>query len=266
MAPFAPKALKVIEKFRAPAALYRPSSAAGDGWSETSGPKRGGKVIIQIQENADRTGSSIAVVRFELRHGQDVMNARILPGLPIHRKDKTSVFFKAASTSTGRIRRKTIHLLKFQNNDDADDFLMWWYAKNGSIKAWLGEDSNQKNKSTLQLSKRKATDDPTENRLRKRLKDNKAGDDRLFTDSTNKEQNERLMKKHKAIAIDNDDSFDGHTRNDNGSNQDRGKSDEFDETESHGSDDQDSDSDDNKEEVIVDDEYAPQSQEWLISF
>ena len=277
MAPFNPKALNVIEKFRAPAALYRPSGVAGGGWSETSGPKRGGRVIIQVQENADGKERQIPVVRFELRHGQDVLNARILPGLPIHCKDQTSMYFKAASSSTGRIRRKTIHLLKFRNNDDTDDFLMWWYAKNGSIEAWLGQDSNQKNESTLKSLKRKAIDDLGENQLRKRLKDNKAEGGRPLQDSTNVEHNEGLKKKHKAFAVDDDDGCDGQSKDDTGSYQDRYKSDESDESEkdgsdefsgseTDGSDDQTSDSDDQKEEVIVDDEYAPQSQEWMISF
>ena len=114
--------------------------------------------------------------------------------------------------------------------------------------------------------------------MRKRLKDNKAEGGRPLQDSTNVEHNEGLKKKHKAIAVDNDDGCDGQSRDDTGTNQDRYyKSDEFDESEKDGSDefngsetagsdDQTSDSDDQKEEVIVDDDYAPQSQEWMISF
>ena len=56
------------------------------------------------------------------------------------------MFFKVCSTSSSRVCRETIHV---------DDFLMWWYAKNGSISAWLGEDLNQKI-STQDSLKRKA--------------------------------------------------------------------------------------------------------------
>ena len=85
-------------------------------------------------------GEPVAVVRFELRRGIDVLNSRITEGLPIHCKDKTMVLFKYFSTSTGRIGQKTVHLVQFEDVEDANDFLMSWYAKNGSIKAWLGEE------------------------------------------------------------------------------------------------------------------------------
>jgi hypothetical protein len=52
----------VIEKLRAPVPLYRPSSTLGSSWSETSGVKRDGSVIIQVQENADAKKDYIAVV------------------------------------------------------------------------------------------------------------------------------------------------------------------------------------------------------------
>ena len=111
MPSFSSKSLKVTEKFQAPAGLWHPSSNAGEGWSETSGIQRGGKIIIQIQENANGVGEPVAVVWFELRHGIDVLSSRITEGLPIHRKDKTTVLFKSFSTSTGRICRKKLSIL-----------------------------------------------------------------------------------------------------------------------------------------------------------
>ena len=69
MAPFTRKALSVIEKLQAPAALY--------------GVKRDRRVIIQVQENAHEKKDSIAVAQFVLRHGQDILNAWILHGLPV---------------------------------------------------------------------------------------------------------------------------------------------------------------------------------------
>ena len=71
------------------------------------------------------------------------------------------MFFKVFPTSNSRVCRKNIHLLKFDKEEDADNFLMWflmwWYAKNGSIKAWLGEDLNQK-VSTKKALKRKSVE------------------------------------------------------------------------------------------------------------
>jgi len=136
MAPLSSKALSIIEKFQAPAALWIPSSIAGEGWSEISGIRRGGQVIIQVQEDALDARKQIAVVRFDLRHGQDVLNGRILHGLPLNRVDEKTVDFKCASTSTRNVRHKTINRVQFQTVDDTDDFVMWWYAKNGSIKEW----------------------------------------------------------------------------------------------------------------------------------
>ena len=62
------------------------------------------------------------------------------------------MLLKSFSTSTGRICWKTVHLVQFEDVKDANDFLMWWYTKNGSIKAWLGEDFRGRSE------KQKATD------------------------------------------------------------------------------------------------------------
>lgn len=248
MPTFSCKTLKVIEKFRAPAGLWRPSLNAGDGWSETSGTRRGGRIIIQIQENADIDEDPVAVVRFELRHGVDVLNSRITKGLPIHRSDDKTVLFKSVSTSTGCIRRKTVHLVKFDSVEDTDDFLMWWYAKNGSIKAWLGDDSGKTGgtrKATTPIEKkprgkRKATTPindlckPSEKKPKVDMnKGKRKKQKKCLVDSTNKKNNnvseskEKLESKHEPLPHDGD----------------------------------------KKEDVVVDlTEDPPQSQDWYVSF
>ena len=273
MAPFTRKALSVIEKLRAPAALYRLSSTLGGGWSETSGVKRNGRVIIQVQENADGKKDSVAVVRFVLRHGQDVLNARILHGLPVVRKDSNTVFFKVCSTSNSRVRCKTIHVLKFDKEEDADDFLMWWYAKNGSIKAWLGEDSNQKI-STRKSLKRKAAEStktgstPLGKRVKVMVDDDRCrdGDDdckqvlQPLRESTNSkfdvgESSTKPAQKKKKNIGENDIKDD----NENNDSDKTGRSDvpKY----CHLASDSEE-----KEEVMVDYEDVPQSQDWLASF
>ena len=273
MAPFTRKALSVIEKLRAPAALYRPSSTLGGGWSETSGVKRDGRVIIQVQENADGKQDSVAVVRFVLRHGQDVLNARILHGLPVVRKDSNTVFFKVCSTSNSRVRCKTIHVLKFDKEEDADNFLMWWYAKNGSIKAWLREDSNQKILTRKSL-KRKAAEStktgstPLGKRVKVMVDDDRCrdGDDdckqalQPFRESTNSkfdvgESSTKPARKKKKNIGENDIKDD----NENNDSDKTGRSDvpKYCHLASDSKE---------KEEVMVDYEDVPQSQDWLASF
>jgi len=143
--------VNAIEKFRAQAALYSPSTMKGDGWIEISGPDLGGEAIIQLQEDARRKSRRpISVVRFQFRHGKDFLNARIQSQLPIHQKGATTVLFKPASSSNSGFCRKTVYLFKFENIDDTDDFMMWWLAKNGST--FLGEE-------TKKTSKRKTRND-----------------------------------------------------------------------------------------------------------
>eukprot|EP00531_Pseudo-nitzschia_arenysensis_P008296 CAMPEP_0116127962 /NCGR_PEP_ID=MMETSP0329-20121206/7111_1 /TAXON_ID=697910 /ORGANISM="Pseudo-nitzschia arenysensis, Strain B593" /LENGTH=240 /DNA_ID=CAMNT_0003622079 /DNA_START=54 /DNA_END=776 /DNA_ORIENTATION=+ len=230
------KSLKVVEKFRAKAALYIPSKWKGGGWLETSGPDGGGEAIIQLQENADikENRGLVPVVRFQLRHGKDVLNARILGGLPLRRKDKHTVYFKALSSTTSGIRRKTVHVFKFIEESDADDFEMWWYAKNGSLNEWIKAKKNKKQGS----SKRKATD-PTNSSftpLKKKLKATKDFD-------ANQEPNrdDSLQKLSTALSFEDDSS---------------GKSNAGNET--------DGSSDD--EDVFVDSDDAPQSQQWFVAF
>ena len=128
------KSLKVVEKFRAPAALYRPSDTRGNGWTVSAKPGMGGEVIIQDQQDADDPKSIVPVVRYQLRHGQDTMNCRIVEGLPIRRENAKTVLFKSASRNNGGVNVKTIFQLVFETTNDTDEFLMWWYEKNGSNK------------------------------------------------------------------------------------------------------------------------------------
>ena len=150
------KPLKVIEKFRARAALYTPSTRKGGGWIEISGPELRGEVVIQLQEDAGRhhcyNGKKyIPVVRFHFRHGKDFVNARIQDKMPIHRKGKRKVLFKCLSSSfSSGDRCKILCCLVFEKEEDTNDFMMWWLAKNGSTP--LGYENNEK------LLKRKISD------------------------------------------------------------------------------------------------------------
>ena len=246
MAPFFSKALSITEKFRAPAALWRPSQHARGGWVETSGIGRGGQIIIQMQENSDDTEGPVAVVRFVLRHGQDVLNARILNGLPIYRSAENEILFKSASTSTYKVRWKTTFRIKFETFDDTDDFLMWWYAKNGSIKALIEESSNKKHKrkSTEQIGgkeKKPRIQRSDNNESTKRDESAKGKLKyplRVLVESTNVKQravasNKSAESKINNISILNDDP---------------------------------TSSTNEKEEVMIDDDDAPQSQNWFASF
>ena len=155
MAPIT-KTLKVIEKFRAPAAYYRPSSRPGGGWVFAAEPGMGGKAIIQLQEDAESAGENkefIPVVRYQLRHGKDVMNARIQKGLPINRVNERTLDFKSASRNTSGVVLKTIFRFVFESSNDADEFRMWYLEKNGSIEAWIA-----KEKAAKLAKKRKGTD------------------------------------------------------------------------------------------------------------
>ncbi len=139
------KALKIDEEFRAPAALYTPSSTGNKGgWAIISSPGMGGEVIIQVQDDAKVSGKTIPVVRYQLRHGQDYSNVRIVDKLPIKRVNETKVIFKSVSSSNNGIRKKTVYALKFDKKTDADKFLMWWYQLNGSIDRWVAKEIAEK--------------------------------------------------------------------------------------------------------------------------
>ena len=261
MAPYSSKTLKIIEKFRAPAALWRPSLHAGDGWVETSGIRRGGQIIIQTQENADDNEGPVAVVRFVLRHGQDVMNARILNGLPIHRCEENEILFKSASTSTYRVRWKTTFRIKFTTPDDTDDFLMWWYAKNGSIKAWSEASSLRfKRKSTEQIGGME----------RKRPKIASSENNALT--QTDKAANGKLKLSHQVLVESTNVKHGaiGSKNNDKRNSFVCGKSKENDSSNVNNESKENSNSNltDNNEmrEVMIDYDEVPQSQNWFASF
>ena len=199
-------------KFRAPAALYSPSGIKGGGWREASRPGMGGEVMIQVQQedakwSTNGSPNSIAIVRFQLRHGKDVLNARIKDKLPIRRKDNVTVLFKCLSSTTHKIRKKTIFHLIFEKEEDTDDFLMWWYAKNGSIQTWLeGDESkklkegvdeskklkeNNKKEAKKSCSKRKATDSTNSGFTPLKKKLNKGEQDKALVESTSKKKKQK---------------------------------------------------------------------------
>ena len=225
------KSLKVIEKFRAPAALYIPSKIKGGGWAEVSRPGMGGEAIIQVQDDATMSGKRVSVVRFLMRHGKDLVNARIMKGLPIIRNstDEKSVVFMSASTSTTGTRQKTMFNLIFTNVEDADEFLMWWYAKNGSIKAWLAKETS--NGKAAEPSKKP------------------------LGESTNQKSIDEASAKMRLCNLKTSDNkkYSPAFGNNNGSRNDGSSSD--------GSDDSDE-----VEEVEIDWDEAPQTQDWASSF
>ena len=247
------KSLKVIEKFRAPAALYVASETKGGGWAEVSRPGMGGEAIIQDQDDAAMRGNIVSVVRFLLRHGKDPLNARIVKGLPIVRNgtDEKSVLFVSASTSTSGIRQKTMFNFIFTTVEDADEFLMWWYAKNGSIKAWLAKEVAEltncsfaplQEKSKASIPKEEASKHLCESYDRKSI--NETGGPLALSTKLRRCSLKTSDNKNKKDSNDgslNDGSNDGS--NSNGSY----------------------DSDDG-EEVEIDWNEAPQTQDWMSSF
>ena len=230
--------LNISCKFSALAALYIPSKHRGGGWNEASRPGMGGKVIIQVQDDANWNGEGnkpkrMAVVRFILRHGKDVLNSRIKKRLPIKRKDKTTVLFKCASSSTNKIRQKTIFQLIFEEKEDTDDFLMWWYAKNGSTNLeWdeskeLGEEDKDADKSRL---KRKAVNFSNSGftPLKKKPKEMQAS---VLADSTNNTKQRDESPKIRRSDKKHENKEDGR-----------------------------------EEETLIDYNEAPESQNWMSAF
>jgi hypothetical protein len=285
------QSLKVIEKFRAPAALYVPSTTKGGGWSEASRPGMGGEAIIQVQDDATMSGKSVSVVRFQLRHGKDVLNARIEGGLPINRKDEKAVLFKSASTSTSGIRKKTIYNLIFTNVEDTDEFLMWWYAKNGSIKAWLAKDITTKTS-----LKRKATEPtkcgfaPLQKKSKASIPEEEASvttkvkvrlqsqyDKKPLGESTNRkaidETRNPLALSTKMRRFENNENERpenayGSNLKTSDNNNKKGSPAFVNNDDSHndGSNSNGSDDNNEREEVEIDHDDAPQSQDWMSAF
>ena len=257
MSSFRKKTLKVVEKFRAPAALYYPSRLKGDGWIEVSGPSLGGEAVIQLQGDAKQKSGNrtISVFRFQLRHGKDHLNARIQHRLPIHRKGETTVLFKSASTNSGGLRKKSVYAVKFQSKDDTNDFMMWWLAKNGSTS--LGEE-------TKNTSKRKAEDKTGCDRgsgytpQKKKSKQTKSCPpaNGVLNNSTNSgcEESPERGAKGKIVS----------SLNSTSNNSSEAK--ELDSVGTKNDKDDDSSDSDSNEEVAIDDEYAPRSQQWVLAF
>lgn len=294
------KQLKVLEKFRAPAALYVPATTSGNGWSIISGPGKGGCTIIQVQENANNDGPNVAVVRFQLGHSgamKDVMNARIMNQLPIHRVSHQEVCFKCVSTTTNNIRQRTIFKIKFEKTDDTEDFLMWWYAKNGAMEELISPSKRKATaNSTDQMEKKPKVSDRDQKAetmvgpdstytIRSTKNDNNSSDrDSLpLRESTkrnhvsfnepvkaNKEKDLNSIlspskKKMKCRHTKEKGLYNGSGQEETGNANYKGKADGF--VRNVSEDDTDSDGfDDDKENVEIDFEDAPQSQNWGDAF
>jgi hypothetical protein len=316
----------VIDNCRFNAMFCRPSTKQGGGRIATSSE---GFAIIQKQIHAE--GDAINVIRYTNYFGIDCLNGRILPGLPIHRKENSKeVFFKTSSTTTRGIRHKAPYALKFKTLEHPDEFEMWWLLKNGSIASWKKEDTWKKsgsnslviNNPPLQETtnasshadrpKRKAAPmiDGPFYPLRKQVKDvdsslnlvcAKGGgdikngnnenapalwygrnDDDGIADPSVVEPNESVnvkvsdkvksfvaysglksiaedsinnLNEEDVIDLNGDNSKD--LKDDNGSSSDDNSS---------SSDDDDSSNDSSGEKIIIDDEDAPQSQNWMTAF
>ena len=240
------KSLRVYEKFRAAAALYTPSANKGDGWCEVSRPGMGGEVIIQLQDHATLSETFVTVVRFQHRHGKDVVNARIVKGLPINRINQSTVVFKSSSSNTNGYRKKTIFRVTFENSIDTDEFLMWWYEKNGSIKTWLKEGSNQKGFTAVNKRKNR---DPTNCGFTPKKKKPKSS-----ALPCCKEEGRSSSKKKKTLLVEstNFDSIEKKRKHPSVVTSKLKNS-----SSNEGVD---------LEDVGIDSEYAPQSQNWMSAF
>mmetsp|Transcript_19228 Transcript_19228/g.41791 ORF Transcript_19228/g.41791 Transcript_19228/m.41791 type:complete len:303 (+) Transcript_19228:369-1277(+) len=292
------KRLKVLEKFRAPAALYVPATTAGNRWSIISGPGTGGCAIIQVQENANDGGPNVAVVRFQVGHTmKDVMNARIMNQLPIRRVSHQEVCFKCVSTTTNNFRQRTVFKIKFEKTDDTEDFLMWWYAKNGAIEQLISSSKREAiTDSTDQMEKKpKASDkdqqsenmvgpDSTDS-IHSTKNDNGSSDSDVLPlrestkrnhvsfnepNKANKEKDLNSIlsppkKKMKYKDTKEKGLCDNSGQEETGSANYKGKEDGS--VRDVSEDDTDSDGfDEDKEEVEIDFEDAPQSQNWEAAF
>jgi hypothetical protein len=108
----------VTELFKGSAKFGRPSTKQGAGWIATAA---NGNVLIQKQTYRD--GNDVTVVRWTNYMELDVLNGRILPGLPILRK-ANSVYFKTSSTTTRCDRHKAPFVFQFDTVEEAAEFEM----------------------------------------------------------------------------------------------------------------------------------------------
>ena len=265
----------VKELFRGSAQFARPSTKKGAGWVAT-GDK--GNAIIQQHVNQD--GTTVLVVRWTNFMGADGMNGRILIGLPIQRNGR-AVYFKTSSTTTLGNRYKAPFCFKFETVDAAEDFEMWWLSKNGSIASWKANDANKKEGSNRNLNIRKnmplqevtnALSAPALKRkavpmidgpLRKRVKDDdlKSTAKRsigLMPSEVNINGKVRKIVKVKRSTLKSitEDPIDGLNVVDDDNSNDLNDN----------IDSSNDSSDEVGEDVIIDEEDAPQSQNWMTAF
>ena len=257
------KKLKVVEKFRAKAALYRPSVDEGGNWSIIGGKGSGGEVVIQMQVDAKNKDKYIPVVRFLTLDGEARMNGRITRGLPILRKSKLNVLFKTVSSSSrGGINAKTIFQTQFEIEDDTDDFVKLWceLAENGPTS--LREENGKSKLATSHTGAQAVHHDSTN--YRNTLTS-------FFDGGTTA----------KAVLCDSENSrndatsFDGNTAADavlRDSTNDRNDATSFDgkttakDALQDSSNNDAASSDGDETEVEIDEEYAPETQNWMAAF
>ena len=212
MPPLSVSNVTIKELFSGSAKFGRPSDNTGAGWVDT-----GNKGIATIQKQVSQDGSIVYVARWTNYMRVDGMNGRILPGLPILRQHD-SVYFKTSSTTTRGIRRKAPFCFKFETLDEAEDFEMWWLSKNGSIASWKESDKAKKkagSNNTLPLQeKTNAVSTPA----RKKRKAVPMIDDRPLRkkklvcindgiDRSNDVENQSVFLRHDGIADDSVGAF-----------------------------------------------------------
>ena len=242
MPPLSVSNVTIKELFSGSAKFGRPSDNTGAGWVAT-----GDKGIATIQKQVSQDGSIVYVARWTNYMRVDGMNGRILPGLPILRQHD-SVYFKTSSTTTRGIRRKAPFCFKFETVEEAEEFEMWWLLKNGSIASWKKEDTQKKlggnslvnNNLPLQETTNASVNVNVNDKLKSTVAH--SGLKSIAEDSINNSNEEDV------IDLNGNNSKD--LKDDNGSL----------------SDDDDSSNDYPGEGVIIDDEDAPQSQNWKTAF
>ena len=268
----------VKELFRGSAQFARPSTKKGAGWVAT-GDK--GNVIIQQHVNQD--GTTVLVVRWTNFMGADGMNGRILIGLPIQRNGR-AVYFKTSSTTTLGNRYKAPFCFKFETVDDAEEFEAFWLLKNGSIALWKEQDAKKKediinptikvplkdstNENTVHTgnAKRKAVpmiDGPlrTKKKVECRTISNSHSPGLMPTERIINGKVRKILKaKRSALKSITEDSIVNLNEED--------KTDLNTEDNSKQNDDEkvDSSNGSSGEDVIIDEEDAPQSQNWKTAF
>ena len=268
----------VKELFRGSAQFARPSTKKGAGWVAT-GDK--GNAIIQQHVNQD--GTTVLVVRWTNFMGADGMNGRILIGLPIQRNGR-AVYFKTSSTTTLGNRYKAPFCFKFETVDDAEEFEAFWLLKNGSIALWKKQDAKKKEdiiNPTIKVPLQDSTNENTVHTGNAKRKAVPMIDGPLRTKK--KVEGRTVLNSHPHRLMPNERIINGKVRKILKAKRSALKSitedlivnlNEEDKTDLN-TEDNSKQNDDEKvdssngssgEDVIIDEEDAPQSQNWMTAF